>query len=143
MLNRFVFYVMGFSLLINDSITANNNVKILNVLTFNITNDSQILFLSKSSEVNNPVDSFNTSVILPNESRHIIKRNAANSISEKLPFQVELGIYGYCKMILFIILRIFFGIALDVSKIKEILKRPIGPFIAISCNFVFLPLVSC
>lgn len=40
------------------------------------------------------------------------------------------------------ILYINFGAALDLSKVKEILVRPIGPAIACFCQFLFLPLVS-
>lgn len=40
------------------------------------------------------------------------------------------------------ILYINFGAALDMTKVKEILVRPIGPAIAFFCQFVCLPLVS-
>lgn len=40
------------------------------------------------------------------------------------------------------ILYINFGAAIDLSKVKGIVMRPIGPFIAMFCQFVFLPLVS-
>lgn len=40
------------------------------------------------------------------------------------------------------ILYINFGAALDLTKVKEILVRPIGPAIAFFCQFMFLPLVS-
>lgn len=39
------------------------------------------------------------------------------------------------------ILYINFGAALDLTKVKEILVRPIGPAIAFFCQFMFLPLV--
>lgn len=40
------------------------------------------------------------------------------------------------------ILFINFGAAIDLSKIKAITIRPIGPAIACFCQFVFLPVVS-
>lgn len=40
------------------------------------------------------------------------------------------------------ILYINFGAALDLTKVKGVLRRPIGPVIAFACHFVLLPLVS-
>lgn len=40
------------------------------------------------------------------------------------------------------ILYINFGAALDLKKVKHVLRRPIGPAIAFACHFLFLPLVS-
>lgn len=40
------------------------------------------------------------------------------------------------------ILYINFGAALDLRKVKGVLKKPIGPLIAFCCHFLFLPLVS-
>lgn len=40
------------------------------------------------------------------------------------------------------ILYINFGAAIDLTKVKAILIRPVGPAIACFCQFVFLPLVS-
>lgn len=39
------------------------------------------------------------------------------------------------------ILYINFGAALDLKKVKGVLRRPIGPVIAFACHFVLLPLV--
>lgn len=39
------------------------------------------------------------------------------------------------------ILYINFGAALDLRKVKGVLRKPIGPAIAFFCHFVFLPLV--
>lgn len=39
------------------------------------------------------------------------------------------------------ILYINFGAALDLGKVKGVLKRPIGPAIAFFCHFIVLPLV--
>lgn len=41
------------------------------------------------------------------------------------------------------ILYINFGAALDLKKVKGVLRRPIGPIIAFGCHFILLPLVSC
>lgn len=40
------------------------------------------------------------------------------------------------------ILYINFGAALDLRKVKNSLRKPIGPAIAFFCHFVFLPVVS-
>lgn len=40
------------------------------------------------------------------------------------------------------ILYINFGAALDLKKVKGVLRRPIGPVIAFACHFILLPLVS-
>lgn len=40
------------------------------------------------------------------------------------------------------ILYINFGAAIDLTKVRAILIRPIGPAIACFCQFVFLPVVS-
>lgn len=40
------------------------------------------------------------------------------------------------------ILYINFGAALDVNKVKLVLRKPIGPAIAFFCHFFFLPVVS-
>lgn len=40
------------------------------------------------------------------------------------------------------ILYINFGAAMDLTKVKGILRRPIGPLIALFCHFLFLPVVS-
>lgn len=74
--------------------------------------------------------------------RKIIKRETVDYANENVTFQIELGLYGYCKMLLFVIIRIFFGIAIDVSKVKAVIFKPIGPAIAIFCNFLLLPLVN-
>lgn len=39
------------------------------------------------------------------------------------------------------ILYINFGAALDLTKVREILVRPIGPLMAFVCKFLFMPLV--
>lgn len=40
------------------------------------------------------------------------------------------------------ILYINFGAALDLTKVREILVRPIGPLMAFVCKFLFMPLVN-
>lgn len=53
------------------------------------------------------------------------------------------NIYRYYKAITPIILRILFGIVMEMRKVKATLKKPIGIGIAFACNFLFMPLVSC
>lgn len=40
------------------------------------------------------------------------------------------------------ILYINFGAAMDLKKVKGVLRRPVGPIIAFGCHFLLLPLVS-
>lgn len=40
------------------------------------------------------------------------------------------------------ILNVNFGAALELDKLKGILKKPIGPAIGLFCHFLFMPLVS-
>lgn len=40
------------------------------------------------------------------------------------------------------ILYINFGAAMDLKKVKGVLRRPVGPIIAFGCHFVLLPLAS-
>lgn len=42
----------------------------------------------------------------------------------------------------YILMNICFGAALDVKKLKAILRNPVGPSLALISNFVILPLVS-
>lgn len=42
----------------------------------------------------------------------------------------------------YIVMNVCFGAALDVKKLKAILRNPIGPSFAIISNFIILPLVS-
>lgn len=51
-------------------------------------------------------------------------------------------IFTVSVVILVSILYINFGAALDLGKVKEILVRPIGPLIALVCQFLFMPLVN-
>lgn len=40
------------------------------------------------------------------------------------------------------ILYINFGAAMDLKKVRGVLRRPVGPIIAFGCHFLLLPLVS-
>lgn len=40
------------------------------------------------------------------------------------------------------ILYINFGAAMDLRKVRGVLRRPVGPLIAFGCHFLLLPLVS-
>ena len=42
----------------------------------------------------------------------------------------------------YILMNMCFGAALDVKKLKAILRNPVGPSLALISNFVILPLVS-
>lgn len=128
-----------------EAINVTNDVDIFNADPLNRQNVSQISILNHArttfSLLSQP--QFNSTHSLPPyKERKIVKRNTLNIFGERINFQVELGPFGYGKIILFAILRIFCGITLDVSKVKQIFVRPIGPIIAILCHCIFLPLVS-
>lgn len=150
-------YFCGLSISITnlEAINVAENDDILNTSIQNRTNDSQISILDEFNKTiipnhfpSNSTDDTWTSY----ETRKIVKRSTVwrevfgktslNIFGENINFEIELGPFGYCKIILFAISRIFFGIALDVSKVKQIFARSIGPIIAISCHCLFLPLVS-
>lgn len=52
------------------------------------------------------------------------------------------SIYKIYYKIALAIVSLTFGVALDVSGVGRVLKRPIGPLIAAFCNYIFSPLVS-
>lgn len=76
------------------------------------------------------------------EQNKIVKREIVDYSSENIDFHIELGLYGYCKLFLFVVIRIVIGIAIEQSKVKEILYKPIGVVIAVFCNFLLLPVVK-
>lgn len=134
----------------NNNNNVTNDVDIYNAPTLNSgTNVSQTSILDEFI-VNtshppppSPPPSNSTDTFAPHNSvRKIVKRNTLHIFGEKFNVQVELGPFGYSKLILFAILRVFFGIALNLTKLKQIIARPIGPAIAILCHCIFLPLVS-
>lgn len=128
-----------------EAINVTNDVDILNTPSLNRINVSQISILDELSTTFNIVSqppSNLTDTLPPHKDRKIVKRNTLNIFGQSINFQVELGIFGYCKVILFALLRIIFGVTLNLSKIKQIFVRPIGPSIAILCHCLFLPLVN-
>lgn len=50
--------------------------------------------------------------------------------------------FTYSVIILVSILYINFGAAINLSTIKDIMRRPIGPTICFICQFVFMPLTA-
>lgn len=52
-------------------------------------------------------------------------------------------LYTYYTMITPIVLRIIFGISVSITKVKDVLKKPVGIAITLFCNFFYMPLVSC
>lgn len=145
------FGFLSFSITNLQAISVVNGVGILNAPILNRTSFSQISindeinaitttsFSTKMQSASPPiVNSFSDRRMITNETRRIAKRSI---FGESVNIQVELGPFGYSKLILFAILRIVFGIALDVSKMKEVLKRPRGLLISYLCHILFLPLV--
>lgn len=141
-------YFVGFSFVFpleasNEAIIS--DVDILNVIKLIPFNVNQVSFEDKLSRALSTQFAFKTTCERKNktcEQRKIVKRAHEEYPNEKFSLSVDLGFYGYCKLFLFTLLRIFFGIAIDLSKVKKILIKPIGPAIVTVCNFIITPLVS-
>lgn len=50
--------------------------------------------------------------------------------------------FTYSVIILVSILYINFGAAINLTTIKDIMRKPVGPIICFVCQFLFMPLVS-
>lgn len=145
-----VVYFCGLSFTITNlqAINVTNNLDNLNDKpTINRrTNGSQIPILDNLNVVNHhhhsPSNNLTDETFTLYKNRKVVKRATLPIFGRKIDFQVELGIFGYSKIILFAILRIFFGVSLNISKLKQTVIRPIGPTIALLCHWIFLPLVS-
>ncbi|XP_055299331.1 ileal sodium/bile acid cotransporter-like isoform X1 [Sitodiplosis mosellana] len=78
----------------------------------------------------------------------ITKKNGDRERSQELlvvivrPERLIDTLFIICVATLVSILYINFGAALDLGKVKGVLRRPIGPAIAFCCHFIFLPLSS-
>lgn len=90
-------------------------------------------------------------VFLGNTNVYVQRRNSLNQTNDfenKLPVtitrQVRAIDHAFTGSIILLvsILYINFGAALDLTKLKGILKKPIGPAIGFVGQFLFMPLVS-
>lgn len=76
------------------------------------------------------------------------KANVTETSNEKLdvtvlrPQRVIDRIFTYSVIILVSILYINFGAALNLSTVKDIMRKPVGPTICFLCQFLFMPLVA-
>ncbi|TRY63520.1 hypothetical protein TCAL_04892 [Tigriopus californicus] len=55
---------------------------------------------------------------------------------------IQSKLFGYSVALLISIAYINMGCALDLSVVKESLKRPVGPAIGFLCQFMIMPLIS-
>lgn len=124
--------------------------------TIRLVSDSDILQVSRQIPLIEIQDgewsgSFNVSaVFLGNARVHVIIETDGSVIQshESLPViiireeRVIDKLFTVSVAMLVSILYINFGAALDLTKVRGILARPIGPAIAFFCQFMFLPLVS-
>lgn len=135
-----------------QAISVSNDIDILPAPALHHrTNASQISILDEITHRNYPPPLNTTDALTSHAPRKIVKRSTGlgstlkstlNVFDEEINVQIELGAFGCIKIILFAILRVFFGITLNVSKLKQIIARPIGPTITILCHCIFLPMVS-
>lgn len=76
------------------------------------------------------------------------KANITEQSAEKLdvtilrPQRVIDRLFTYSVIILVSLLYINFGAALNMSTVKDILRRPVGPVICFICQFAFMPLAA-
>lgn len=154
----------------NTTITMNEAEIIhlkLEGLNDELNNDFEIQILSEDSglaRVNrtilgNEIDSSGDwegnftieGVFLGNTNVYVQKKNSLNQTNvfeNKLPVTITREvraidhIFTGSIIVLVSILYINFGAALDLTKLKGILKKPIGPAIGFVGQFLFMPLVS-
>lgn len=127
-----------------------------NSATIRVISDSELLLVSRQIPLNE-IDNgrWNGSVDIEavfigksNLHVEITRKNLEAEQSQKLqvviirPERLIDMIFIISVAALVSILYINFGAALDLGKVKSVLRRPIGPAIAFCCHFVFLPLVS-
>lgn len=78
----------------------------------------------------------------------INKSSIVESSENRLPIVITRGkrvidtVFVVSVAVLVSILYINFGAAMDLKKVKGVLRRPIGPVFAFGCHFLVLPLVS-
>lgn len=70
------------------------------------------------------------------------KSNESLGVTVLRPQRVIDRLFVYSVIILVSILYINFGAAINLSSIKEILRRPVGPVICFVCQFIFMPLAA-
>ena len=125
--------------------------------TIRVISDSDLLSVSKEIPLNEIQDNgtwsgaFDIEAIFIGKSYlyvEISRKDAKPEQSDKLlviivrPERVIDTIFIISVATLVSILYINFGAALDLGKVKGVLRRPVGPAIAFFCHFIFLPLVS-
>lgn len=49
--------------------------------------------------------------------------------------------FHICVLIFYFVMYINFGVILELSKVKAIIRQPLRPCVAFICNFIFSPLV--
>lgn len=76
------------------------------------------------------------------------KANSTEISNEKLevtvlrPQRIIDRMFTYSVIILVSILYVNFGAAVNMSTIKDILRKPVGPSICFVCQFLFMPLIA-
>lgn len=125
--------------------------------TIRVISDGELLSVSKEIPLNEIQDngiwsgSFDVQAIFIGKSElfvEISRKGKDPEQSDKLPVIIVRPerlidtIFIISVATLVSILYINFGAALDLGKVKGVLRRPVGPAIAFFCHFIFLPLVS-
>lgn len=133
----------------NDLIASNYTIRIVS--------ESDILYVPKEIPVTKTVDgswraSFSAEAVFIGKTSIHVETNGKPGSEPAQSDKLDVIIIRADRLIdkLFIIsvatlvsiLYINFGAALDLKKVKHVLRRPVGPIIAFTCHFLFLPLVS-
>lgn len=142
---------------INVTLTGLDAVQMINANVSLISSDSGILKTSNIDILDDIADgtwtgNFNVSAeflgmakvhVQINKEEQIEHSNQTLSVIIVREKKLIDKVFNGCVIALVFILYINFGAALDMSKVKEILVRPIGPLMAFVCKFLFMPLVIC
>ena len=103
---------------------------------FNISTEIYANFLGRTSLNLQLIKDSENSAVLHQENYEIVVLRSKRGVLLSTIFTVIIT--------LFVIINTFLmGTQLDISVIKEVLKKPYGPIIGFCCQFLLMPLVNC
>lgn len=79
---------------------------------------------------------------IKNKANETILSDDKLSVTVVRPQRFIDSLFKYSVIILVSILYINFGAAINMSTIRDILRRPVGPVICFVCQFLFMPLAA-
>lgn len=151
---------MGDSKHINLSITNFNKTDLIESnATIRIASDSNILRVAKIIPLNEIEEdkwngSFTVDAIFIGNANVSVEMVWENKQVQRSSQQIRIHIlhksilggvfmkyFNICVLIFYFVMYINFGVVLELSKIKALIRKPLRPCVAFLCNFVFSPLV--